>query len=95
MAKDRIILHDEKQLMTWFSVGTLKNIVGKDFPIIPGEEDVFVFGRIVYRDLLSPPSAPEHETRWIGLYQFPTEVDGDSIFHFQGIGVPDEYDRYS
>lgn len=95
MAKDRIILNDEKQVMTWFSVGTLKNIVGEDFPIGPSENDVFVFGRIVYRDLLSPSNFAEHETRWIGLYQFPTEVDGDSIFHFQGIGVADEYDRYS
>jgi hypothetical protein len=95
MAKDRIILHGEKQVMTWFSAGTLKNIVGEDFPFASGEEDVFVFGRIVYRDLLGPPSSPDHETRWIGLYQFPTEADGDSIFHFQGIGVPDEYDRYS
>src|SRR3984957_18501013 len=95
MAKDRIVLPDEKQLMTWFSGVTLKKIVGETFPSAPWDGDIFVFGKVVYRDLLSPSSSDAHETRWIGLYQLPTGESGDSIFSFQGIGVPDEYDRYS
>jgi hypothetical protein len=95
MAKDRIVLAGEKLPITWFDGSTLKKIVGKGFPSAPWDGDIFVFGKVAYRDLLSPSSRSAHETRWIGLYQLPTGESSDSIFSFQGIGVPDEYDRYS
>ena len=95
MAKDRIILPDEKHVITWFDGGTLKKLVGEGFSVLAWEGQIFVFGKILYRDLLSASPKPPHETRWIGRYQFPTEDFGDSIFSFQGIGIPDEYDRYS
>ena len=29
-----------------------------------------VFGNVVYRDILSSPNDPEHETRWCSLFKF-------------------------
>ncbi|MGA2876414.1 MAG: hypothetical protein ABSE82_12850 [Nitrososphaerales archaeon] len=95
MATDRIVLQGEKLPVTWFDGTTLKKIVGNGFPSAPWDGDIFVFGKVLYRDLLSPSTNPLHETRWIGLYQLPSGESSDSIFSFQGIGVPDEYDRYS
>lgn len=95
MAKNRIVLPDEKLLITWFSGGTLRKIVGNGFPSAPGDGEIYVFGKILYKNLLDPSPNVPHETRWIGLYQLPVGELSDSIFAFQGIGVPDEYDRYS
>jgi hypothetical protein len=93
--QDRIILPDEKLMLTWFSGVSLQKMIGEGFPKAPWEGQTFVFGKVVYRDLLSPPTAPSHETRWIGLYQLPTGESGDLIFSIQGIGIPAEYDSYT
>jgi hypothetical protein len=95
MATDRIILPDEKLSLTWFGGGALKKLVGETFPITPPDGDIFVFGKIIYKDLLDPFPTKPHETRWIGLYQLPVGESSDSIFSFQGIGAPEEYDHYS
>jgi hypothetical protein len=95
MVKDRIILPEEKQSITWFDGTTIKRLANDESSDYFWEREVYVFGKILYRDLLSAPSKVPHETRWIGLYRFPSEDFSDSIFSFQGIGIPDEYDRYT
>jgi len=79
----------------WFDPRTLHNVLKEDFPRFSWEGQVFVFGTVLYRDLADPSPTSLHETRWIGLYQ-PVVGDLDySIFRIEGIGVADEYHRYT
>ncbi len=56
---------------------------------------IFVYGKVIYRDLANPDKTVIHETRWIGIYQRPVGDEGDnSIFRVEGIGVSSEYDCY-
>jgi hypothetical protein len=67
----------------------------------PNEGDLFVFGKILYRDLANPNRDVIHETRWIAIYQPPVEEipiggdEGNRLVSIDGIGIPDEYDRHS
>ena len=65
------------------------------FQHILRDGEVFVFGRISYRDLLDKATNEEHETRWIGVYQRPVGDEGNRIFRIEGIGVSHEYDRHT
>ena len=95
LVKDRIVMPDGAAKIWWFDPGTLHNMLKEDFPRFTWEGQVFVFGTVLYRDLADPSPASIHETRWIGLYQ-PVVGDLDySIFRIEGIGVADEYHRYS
>jgi hypothetical protein len=96
MVQTRMVIHGERVWATWFDSRMFKQILGPDFLGAIGDNQVFVFGKVIYRDLLNPDTKLLHETRWIGLYQPPVGDDGgNSIFRFEGIGVSDEYERYT
>jgi len=96
LIQDRIIVPDGAVRITWFDAKMFENILKDSYPRFYGEKRIFVFGKVLYRDLANPDKSVIHETRWVGLYQPPVgDEGGNSIFHMQGIGVPDEYDRYT
>lgn len=95
LVQDRIVMPDGAVKIWWFDPETLHNVLKDQFPRFTWEGRVFVFGTVLYRDLADPSPTSSHETRWIGLYQ-PVVGDLDcSIFRIEGIGVADEYHRYS
>jgi len=79
----------------WFNEATLKGMLRDEYPMFPWDGHIFVFGNVLYRDLANPDLTVIHETRWIGLYQPPVGDMGNSIFRIEGIGMQEEYDRYS
>jgi hypothetical protein len=95
LVQDRIVMPDGAVKIWWFDSKTLHNALKDQFPRFSWEGRVFVFGTIFYRDLADPSPTALHETRWIGLYQSGVEELGDSIFRIEGIGVADEYHRYT
>jgi hypothetical protein len=96
LVKDRIVMPDGAARIWWFDYKTLHNVLKEQFPRFSWEGRVFVFGTILYRDLADPSPSALHETRWIGLYQSGNSEElGDSIFRIEGIGVADEYHRYT
>lgn len=52
------------------------------------EEKLFVYGRVVYRDLISPMDQPNHETDWCCWYVYG---DKDALV----IAGPPEYNRHN
>lgn len=52
------------------------------------EEKVFVYGRVVYRDLISPMDQPSHETDWCCWYVYG---DKDALV----IAGPPEYNKHN
>jgi hypothetical protein len=88
MIQDHIVVPDDSPLVWWFEGETLKRILGSSFPLGPWENQVYVFGVVRYRDLLTPAGAVTHETRWISLYQPSDGEHGDSIIRLEGIGAP-------
>ena len=52
------------------------------------EEKVFVYGRVIYRDLISPMDQPNHETDWCCWYVYG---DKDALV----IAGPPEYNKHS
>lgn len=94
--KNKVIIPGGTAHVIWFDQGLFKAILKDNLPRSSWEEQIFVYGKVLYRDLANPDKSVAHETRWIGVYQFPAEDDeGNSIFRVEGIGVSDEYDRYS
>jgi hypothetical protein len=95
LMKDRIIIPGQRINVIWFDGRSLRHTLGDKYPASSWDGKVCVFGKIVYRDLANPSLHEVHETRWIGLYQPPSGDEGDSIFPLEGIGIPEEYDRYT
>jgi hypothetical protein len=95
MMQDRIVLPGDKPMINWFDSVTLRKILGKDIPELVTKEHVFIFGKVLYRNLLDPSPNSGHETRWICLYQHPFGEESDSVFRMEGLGVPEEYDHYT
>ena len=95
MVQDRIVVPDERTMVGWFHEGTIKKMIGGNFPMPPWEGNTFIFGKVIYRDLLSSPLARPHETRWVFLYQPPMGESGDSVVQMDGVGIPNDYDRYT
>jgi len=52
------------------------------------EEKIFVYGRVIYRDLISPMDQPNHETDWCCWYAY---ADKDALV----LTGPAEYNRHS
>lgn len=95
LVQDRIVMPDGAARIIWFDSGTLHRMLDGRFPQFSWEGEVYIFGTVLYRDLLNPSPTELHETRWIGRYQGVVGELGDSIFRFEGIGVADEYHRYT
>jgi hypothetical protein len=94
LVQDRIVVPDEAGWIVWFDRGLLKRMLGEDFAkAINKEKQIFVFGTVIYRDLLTPSANALHETRWICLFQLDEE--GDGIHNIEGLGVSGEYERYT
>jgi len=69
-----ILLPDEKMEVSAISEASIKELCGtyEVFGRIEqGKEQAYIFGAIYYQDLLNPPEAALHETRWCCRY-FPT-----------------------
>ncbi len=95
LLENRIVTPDETVWVVWFDDRTLRNILKTALPDAIEGTQIFVFGRIVYVDLLNAPSGSQHETRWMYLYQRPVGEESDSLIDIEGVGVPDEYVRYT
>jgi hypothetical protein len=95
--KDRILVPTKSVDILWFDQRMLRRwveIEGK-FPESRQDGDIYIFGRVRYQNLVDPHAKVVHETRWIGIYQFPVGERDDSIFQIEGIGVSPEYDKYT
>ena len=90
---DRIVIADDVTFVTWFDRNTLKGMIGEGFPKDPWGSKVFVFGKVLYRDLLNPSLHSIHETSWLSLYQLTEE--GDAIYAIEGFGFVGGYERYT
>jgi hypothetical protein len=94
--QDKIIIPGGAAHVIWFDQRLLKAVLKGSLPQFSWDGQIFVFGKVLYRDLANPDKTVMHETRWIGLYQPPVgDEGGNSIFRVEGIGVSDEYDRYT
>jgi hypothetical protein len=94
--KNKVIIPGGTAHIMWFDESLFKAILKDKLPRSSSAKQIFVHGRVLYRSLANPNKSVVHETRWICEYQFPSEDDeGNSIFRVEGIGVSDEYDRYS
>ncbi len=95
LMQNKIVIPSGAVRIIWFDDRMLQRMLKEDFPTFPWDGRVFVFGRVLYRDLANPDPSVIHETRWIGLYEGPVGDEGNSIFRIEGIGIPDEYDRHT
>lgn len=94
--KDRIIPPGAAVRTNWFDTGHIRKWLKKDIPPVMWQGQVFVFGKIMYRNLANPNSGEVHETRWISLYQPPVGDElGNSVFRIEGIVASEEYERYT
>jgi hypothetical protein len=94
--RDRIIIPSGAVHVTWFDQQLFKAVLKDNLPQFSWDGQIFGFGKVLYRDLANPDKFVIHETRWIGLYQPPVgDEGGNSIFRVEGLGVSDEYDRYT
>ncbi len=53
-------------------------------------KQAFVFGKVLYKDVMGPPNSPIHETRWICSY-----VPGNDMDLLYLIEGPDEYMKHT
>jgi hypothetical protein len=96
LIRNRIIIPSGTAHITWFDQQLFKTVLQDNIPQFSWDGQIFVFGKVLYRDLANPDKTVIHETRWIGLYQPPVgDEGGNSIFRVEGLGISDEYDRYS
>jgi len=91
--ENKIVFPDSVAFAMWFDRSTVKRALGKDSLSVLDENNIFVCGRIRYRDLLNPNPDVIHETRWICGYQL-TET-GDEVQPIEGYGISGEYERYT
>jgi hypothetical protein len=93
LVQNHIVIPEDEPSVGWFDLSTLNKITSNEAAGIEGR--VFVFGIVLYRDLLDLSQTEHHETRWIYLYNPPRGEAGDSVFPAGGIGVSKQYDNYS
>lgn len=94
--KNKVVIPGSMAHIMWFDESLFKAILKDKLPRSRSAKQIFVYGKVLYCSLANPNKSVVHETRWICEYQFPSEDDeGNSLFRVEGIGVSDEYDRYS
>jgi hypothetical protein len=94
--RDKIIIPGGAAHISLFDHSLFTAILKDKVPQFTWDGQIFVFGKVLYRDLANPDRTVIHETRWIGVYQPPAgDEAGNLILRVEGIGVSDEYDRYS
>lgn len=94
--ENRIVIPGGATHIVWFDQRLFTGVLKDSVPLFSWEGEVFVFGKVRYRDLADPDKSIIHETRWLGLYQPPVgDEGGNSIFRVEGLGISDEYDRYT
>ena len=94
--QNKIVIPGGAAHIAWFDTRLFKAVLKDNLPQFSWDGQIFVFGKVLYRDLANPDKTAIHETRWIGLYQSPVgDEGGNSIFRIDGIGISDEYDRYT
>ena len=87
-----LLINGESQGMSDLSPDRVKSGY---FPGFASWEKIgYVFGSVVYRDLLDAPDAPEHETRWCCKLDpdLSGEIDNDDFYLIQG---PEEYTKHT
>ena len=93
LVQDHIVIPEDEPSVGWFDLSTLNKMTGNEAAGIEGQ--TFVFGIVLYRDLLDLSQTKPHETRWIYAYYHPRGDFGDSVLPAGGLGVSREYDHYS
>jgi hypothetical protein len=94
--KNKVVIPGSTAHIMRFDESLFKAILKDKLPRSRSARQIFVHGKVLYCSLANPNKSVVHETRWICEYQFPSEDDeGNSLFRVEGIGVSDEYDRYS
>jgi len=94
LLQDRIVVADDSVLLLWFDRKRLKEMMGEDFyRAIIQKRQAFVFGTVIYRNILNPKEIPPSETRWICLFELNEK--GDSVLNIEGLGVAEDYDGYT
>ena len=82
--QDRMVVADETVWAVWFHREMMRKDLGGDFEkALDGKRQIFVFGKVLYRDVLNPEIILPYETRWIGLFEINEE--GDAIHRAEGI----------
>jgi hypothetical protein len=95
LMQDRMVVADETVWAVWFHREMMRKDLGGDFEkALDGKRQIFVFGKVLYRDVLNPEIILPYETRWIGLFEINEE--GDAIHRAEGIGAaPKGYEKYT
>jgi hypothetical protein len=99
LVQDHIAITGDDLSVGFFDFNKLKKMAGTESAPLAWEKpwigNIFVFGIVLYRDLLDPSQKEIHETRWIFQYVPPQGNSGDRVITMQGIGIPKGYDGYS
>jgi hypothetical protein len=93
LIRNKILMPSEHALVFPLNRKGIKLALGDTFPQFPEDGYALVIGRIIYRDLLDPNIRATHETRWVSWYH-PGE-EGDEVTSLAGIGLSEEYERYT
>jgi len=95
LMQDRMVVADETVWAVWFHREMMRKDFGDDFEkALNGKRPIFVFGKVLYRDVLNPETILPYETRWIGLFEINEE--GDAFHRAEGIGAaPKGYEKYT
>ena len=93
LVQDHIVIPEDEPSVGWFDLSTLNKMTGGEASRLEGQ--TFVFGIVLYRNLLDLSQTKPHETRWIYLYNPPRGEFGDSVTSAGGLGISHKYDNYS
>jgi hypothetical protein len=94
--KNKVIIPGGTAHVIWFDQRLFKALLGGNLPQSSSEKQILVHGMVLYRDLANPDKSVIHETRWIGLYQFPSEDnEGNSIFRVGKLGSETQHSTCS
>lgn len=93
LVQDHIVIPEDEPSVGWFDLNALNKMTGNKAAWLEGQ--TFVFGIVLYRDLLDLSQTKPHETRWIYAYYPARGEFGDSVLPAGGLGVSHEYDNYS
>jgi hypothetical protein len=96
LVKDRIVVPGDPAWITWVNREHIKSFVGKqqfEEAMIERKRIIFLFGTILYRDLLDPAETDPHETRWVYMFEFTDE--GDAIHDLEGAGWLEGHFNYT
>ena len=93
LIRNKILLPNDTAMFFAFSQKTLKGYFGDSFLESDEPGYMLVIGQITYRDQLNMDAKVIHETRWISSYKVE---EGKATFRpATGMGLPDEYERYT